>query len=733
MRAILFGLFLLPFSFATVSAQTQQTRFFIVTGRTTNDTLQPAINDLQGYIARTIPGAKTSLLNGETTVPVKGTVIVLVDEKDKGLNSLAKSYGVTRHLTEWNSFAIAGFRQKANPAHFIYFLQGADALGKQYAVYDLVERLLGVRYLLPDEELVPVHKKFKPAIINTGLQKPDYTWRGLYPWNYNYNERGLTTFCDINARFVNKDWAWYRKLGDWMIKNKQNAFLWFDDVFAHQNISGQFPDALTDYYASRGIKQVLGLGWASNEDLAVGGEWKRNYCLNAAGKSVEDASWKRSICPMVKEYFQLADTNFNKMKLTKPQNYLGALIGYGENTWAAYEKGVNCVLHTDTPSSSLMLRDLKYVAEKFKAVGLGDLPLGYVTSTHSIKKGNPFETDALLNNLPKNAIFSMHTYQQSSWRQFENLYKKMEERNKRENANLKAFQIGEVAFLCGADIPLVKPSILRRRSEHFTTLPKENTLGHLATLNTTQYSYGYNSYQMLRWQWHRDTKNWSETNLENFSAFFGRKTGEGLNEIFNRLACLEYVLPYTYLDSLVNTAPDLRPPAQWGRYNPKTHPADYGFLLWADVKEVAPLEDAEKSIAAILKVNETLNKSAGDQFSTQFYEPIRLTAHYYSIRVHTGKHHYYVNAARQLAKSKGWNSDVETLLLDAKKESEAALRHLVQYNKQLPSLLKLDEKNKKANERALNQDFVQNPTQEFFTKQIAMTESALKAKLVSNP
>lgn len=713
----------------SVNAQTKLNHFSIITGKEPNDTLQVAIKDLQSYLIKSVSGAKISLLKAGT--PFKGTVIVLVDEKDPALNQLTQSYGLKKLAKEWNSFKISSFVQKNNASVLVYFLQGTDAMGKQYAIYDLVERLLGVKYLRPDDEHIPLYVNFKPVAINTGLQKPDYKWRGLYPWNYNYNERGLTTFCDINARFVNQDWTWYRKLGDWMIKNKQNAFLWFDDVFAHENISGQFPDDLSNYYASRGIKQVLGLGWASNEDLPTGDDWKRKICVDDKGKSVEDAAWKRSICPQVEEYLKLADTNFAKMKLNKPENYLGALIGYGENTWASKESGVNCVHHTGTPSSKLMIRDLNYIAAKFKTAGINNLPLGFVTSTHSIKKGSPFETDDLINNLPKNTILSMHTYQQSGWKQFENLYKKIDERNKKENANIKAFHIAEVAFLCGADIPLVKPSILRRRSEHFNTLPKENTIGHLATLNTTQYLYWYNTYQILRWQWHKDEKKWNQDNLDNFSGFFGRKNGEKLNEVFNRLACLEYVLPYSSIDSLVNTNSDLRPPTQWSRYNQLTHPNDYGFLLWANVKDIKWLDDAEKNIASIQLENNELNRSANENYKSQFYAPIRLTTHYYAIRVQTGKYQYYLNAAQDLQKSKGWNAEVEKLLSFAKAASESANSNLEEYDKQLISLLGLKESNKKANAKDLNTDFVQNPKPEYFTKQLLLVENALKNKTFS--
>ena len=711
--------------------QSDKSAFTILCSPTITDTLNIPVSDLQSYITHAVPFSGVTLSKTDSKVKPVGHLIVMVDRNDATINQLCKQYKIGNPPTEWNSFRITSFVRKDDSVHNIYFLEGADSWGKQYAVYDFAERFLGVKYLKPETDYIRVQPDFSAQLINTEIQKPDYEWRGLYPWHYNYESRGLTTFCDINARFVNQDWKWFCQLGDWMVKNKQNAILWFDDVFSHENISGQFPDSLSDYYASRGIKQILGLGWASNEDLSTGGDWKRKICLDDKGKSVEDAAWKRSICPQSKAYFQLADINFANMKLDKPQNYIGALIGYGENTWASKEAGVNCVLHSGTPSSEMMLRDLNYVADKFKSVGLGDLPLGFVTSTHSIHAGNPFETDNLIDNIPPNAIFSMHTYQQSGWKQFQNLYSKIDQRNKAENTSIKAFQIAEAAFICGADIPLLKPSILRRRSEHFNTLPKENTLGHLATLNTTQYLYWYNTYQLLKWQWHKDETKWDEDNLENFTCLFGKGNGEKLNDIFNRLACLEYVLPYTSLDSLLNSVSDLRPPVQWGRYNQKTHPDNVGFLLWAEEKDIENLDDAEKSIAAIIQMNEELLMMPDTLYRLEFYPTVRLTANYYAIRVAMGKYSYYLNHALMIFKTKGWNDDVENQLNSAKTELNNASASLKEYNRLFLELLKLKEPLTPANKADIQRDFVFNPSHDFLNWKLAETETCIKNKIVN--
>lgn len=189
------GFVLLTFIFCnSLNAQTKSDQFSVVIGKTPNDTLQVAIKDLQRYITRTVPNAKVNILKMLANDQLKATVIVLIDEKNPALVQLAKSYGIKQRLKEWNSFKISSFKQRNNPSNLIYFLQGADEMGRQYAIYGLVERLLGVRYLRPEEEYIPVYLNFKPVGINTMLQKPDYKWRGLHLWNYNYNDVGLQHF-----------------------------------------------------------------------------------------------------------------------------------------------------------------------------------------------------------------------------------------------------------------------------------------------------------------------------------------------------------------------------------------------------------------------------------------------------------------------------------------------------------------------------------------------------------
>ena len=244
-------------------------------------------------------------------------------------------------------------------------------------------------------------------------------------------------------------------------------------------------------------------------------------------------------------------------------------------------------------------------------------------------------------------------------------------------------------------------SILRRRSEHFNTLPRENTIGHLATLNTTQYLYWYNTYQLMRWQWHKDDHCWDEDNLQNFTDIFGKSEAEKLNEIVNRLACLDYVLPYTAIDSLRANTPDLLPPPQWSRYNPKRHPKDFGFLLWADTDNMQALNDAERSIEEVFRLNGELSTMSNPLYLDEFEKTIRLTAHYYAIRVAVGKQRCYQQ---------------QGLLANAVAEQTKAIKNLDEYNQLFLSLLNLSQPLSRENIDDIQRDLVINPTETYLKR-----------------
>ncbi|MBC8040338.1 MAG: hypothetical protein H7Y06_07335 [Opitutaceae bacterium] len=678
------------------------------------ESLRIPLADLESYLARSVPGSETTVVNTAADIAPSGTVIVLVRPDDDATQKLRAAYPATPAPTDWNSFTLASHPLREDATRTIYFLEGADAAGRQYAVYDFIERFLGVRFLHPDFEHVPVHTAFVPAPINTGLQKPDFKWRGLYPWNYHYNARGLATFCDINARFVAGDWDWFRRLGDWMVKNKQNTFFWFDDVFGAQNLSARLPASVRDYYAQRGLRQVLGLGWAANEGRPRGGDWEKKICLDAAGVSVEKKPDRESICPEVPEYFELADKNLAELDL-KSASPLGVLIGYGETTWATHESGNGCALHAHTPTSQLMNRDVDSIAAKLRHAGAPDLPVGFVISSYSMFWDSPFKTGKIISHLPANGIVSMHTYQQDSWKNFTPVFDQIRRRNETENTDIKIFEIAEVSFLCNHDIPLLRPSILRRREAHFRSLPREDVIGHLTTLNTTQYLYWYLNYQMMRWQWHIDDQSWGETSSALFRDIFGPDNGAKFNDLLGRISCLDNVQPRAAAETLGRTSAEPKNPPQWARYNAKAHSPDFGFFLWRDIQDLDLLHDAEANIAACLALNDELAAMSDPLYRTHFRTTVALTAHYHALRVQAGKYAWHLARARSLSAGKDWSPEIAAQLTLARAALEKGLASLTAYH--APSA-----------PYTRDVDMVLNPKPDYFTTRIATLDAALRSQ-----
>jgi hypothetical protein len=119
------------------------------------------------------------------------------------------------------------------------------------------------------------------------------------------------------------------------------------------------------------------------------------------------------------------------------------------------------------------------------------------------------------------------------------VFEQVRQRNATQGTAIKTMPIAEVAFLCNYDIPLFRPSILRRREAHFRSIPADDAIGHLTTLNTTQYLYWLKSYQLMRWQWQQGTTSWGEEIAALGADLFGRANGRLFAELVGRYAALD--------------------------------------------------------------------------------------------------------------------------------------------------------------------------------------------------
>ncbi len=687
-------------------------RLTIVQGRRLGGGFKVAVRDLDRYLTRAGVRTDRRSVAGSGHLP-PGSLIIFLDAGDPDLVALHAAHRLSPLVGAAGSFAISTRERREAPGHRIYFLEGADALGEQYACYAFLERFAGIRFLHPDFEHVPKYQG-DAGPIDTRPVEPAFAHRGLYPWNYNYDSRGLNTFCDINARFVARDWAWFARLGDWLIKNKQDTLFWFDDVFDDAPLSARFPASLRTYWRDRGLRQVLGLGWGSNEGRPRGGRWEGLTCVDARGDSIEDAEWRKAVCPEVPEYRALADANVARVDVSAPEA-IGALIGYGENTWAAHQTS-KCVRHATVRAETLMLRDLERVRVQMTDRGAGNLPLGFVVSTHSAQDDSPFSSGGVIEALPRNGFVSLHVYQQDVWTNFADIFAKIRARNEREAAEVKALPIAEVAFLCNYDIPLFRPSILRRREAHIRSVPRQDALGHLTTLNTTQYLYWLNAYALMRWQWDISGASWGDEISALGVDLFGGTNGALFVDLVARFASLDLMTPASERTALLASSDDLTRIPAWTRYSPQHHADDFGFFLWARGQGSEALLDAGRNATECLRLNDVLRSSAGSLYRAQFYDTFALTAHYHALRIHLGKADLALTS--ELCGDDRCAREVRSAIADL----EQAKAALAAYDRHLARVVDVSTPTAVA---SLKQDFVLNPSVAFIDSHISRLSKSL--------
>ncbi|MES3022460.1 MAG: hypothetical protein V4857_12845 [Pseudomonadota bacterium] len=678
------------------------------------------IKDLKKYLALAglAPAVKT--MSSARSLP-QGTLVVLLDRSDPLLAHLRGRYPANAQPTGRESFSIFSYDRIGQPGSVVHFLEAADGLGEQFCCYEFLEQYAGTRFLHPDFEHTP-KLTVAPKRINIAAVEPGFTHRGIYPWNYNYDRRGLTTFCDINARFEAQDWAWFARLGDWLVKNKQNTIFWFDDVFDGSALSTRFPESLKKHWRERGLRQVLGMGWAANEGRPRGGKWEALTCLDEHGRSAENADWRKAVCPQVDEYFALADKNIAELDFKSP-DAIGALIGYGENTWAAHQTGSKCVRHASIASDTLMVRDLHYVSKKIKEAGAPDLPVGFVISTHSAAKDSPFIIGNIIKSLPANGMVSVHTYQQDDWTHFSDIFANIRQRNIKENTRIKVVQIAEIAFLCNYDIPLFRPAILRRREAHMRSLPREDTVGHLVTLNTTQYLYWLKSYQLMRWQWRIEDMSWGEDLTALGGHLFGGENRGAFGELMARFTALDLMQPQRAMDALMGSTTQLQRLPAWTRYTPKFHSDEFGFFLWAKGQTPEALDDAEQNVDACLKLNEQLAAAGGELYRNQFFDTLALTAHYHAIRIYAGKADNALTAARACEEWSACTGQLQQAL----KEIQRMKAAVQSYDGHLSKLVK-NATSHEVTRKSVIADFVRNPSTAFLDERSGLIMNAIKNK-----
>jgi len=577
--------------------------------------------------------------------------------------------------TQWNTFHIFSLPRDSSPFDRTIFLEGADLQGRQYACYEFMESTLGIRFLNPDFDFYPIVKGNAMTLTEVPIHSPDFHWRGLQVWHYNYDRRGTDTFCNINKHVVDGNWEWFRRLARWMIANKQNLIQWYDETMCYDPISVHLPKEIIQYIRMRGIHRLLGIGWPANEGMPA--DWrtdKEHICIKPDGECVDadPQSWMRCPCQATSDYWKLAEKNMAAFNFNDP-DIIGAVINYGETT-RMQKEDIGCARHTKSGWEYIQ-DDYQFFTNHLKTVGREDLPVGFVVMNHG-GSDTPLFNPKLLDSLNKNGIHLAWTYGVFGWENHKPLFKWVDEQNKN-GGNHKIIELAEVCFICATDIPIFKPSMLRRRERHFNDLDRTHILGHLTNCNTTQYLVWLKQLQMMRWQWHFDkNRTWQDEFRDLINHLCGKDAGGKLAEVVDRICCLEYLIPYD--------PAAIREPAPQTEHLPKWVPwvlgkeyAQIGYPLWAFCKDFALLQNARESLTAAHRLLDQIAQKPNQVASQYFTDILRLTLSYFEVRIEMGLAAWHIEEAK---KSDTWNSDVTENITTALEAYQAAIKALTAYD-----------------------------------------------------
>lgn len=324
---------------------------------------------------------------------------------------------------------------------FVMLVEADDRMGLQYGCYDLAERVLGVRYLSPYFEHVPRRDRVDFPLLDV-VEKPQIGWRGVYPWAYSYNKRGAGGFADIGDRFREQDADWFKRYADWLIKHRINYFFWYDDIYNWDPISQKLPEEVRRHNAMRGLKLLLGVGWACNESTPRGPKWDAGLCVDKDGELISGPYYYHP-CAASDTYWELARMTLDKTDFSYEQ-IIGVVIGYGE-TGRAGNGNCGCVRCSDIPGDEKYIRDLEFVRKYLAEKGQSDIPVGFLEAEWG-GPGAPL-VEKMMPRMPADTVMAFNPYRATYWNHFEHWYKAIRKANA-DGKRMKIFQGAEVNFLC---------------------------------------------------------------------------------------------------------------------------------------------------------------------------------------------------------------------------------------------------------------------------------------------
>ena len=622
-----------------------------------NDSADPAVRltarGVARYFRSVCPTTKASAITrSDYLTEARKNHLILIGRAGAGNGLLDETLAQLK--LEGRSAGPEGYSLRVLPSpfatgRFVVLIEADDKLGLQYGCYDLVKRVLGVRYLSPYFEHVPRRDRLDFAPLDI-LEKPQVPRRGVYPWAYHYNNRGAGGFADIGDRFRERDADWFKRYADWLIKHRQNFYCWYDDLYNWDPISQKLPADVRRHNATRGLKLLLGVGWACNEGTPRGGKWDAGLCIDKDGQLISGPYYYHP-CPAAATYWELARMTLDKIDFSYEQ-IIGVVIGYGENGRAG-RGNCGCIHCSDIPGDEKFMRDLRFVREYLADKGHAEIPVGFLEAEWG-GPGAPL-VPKLIPQLPDNALLAFNPYRATYWNHFEHWYDAVRKANSG-GKGITIYQAAEVNFLCCQDVPLFRPSGFVLKHQHFSTLPRQDVAGVFAGHNTSQYLNWVHHSVLFEWSWRFDPdRHWCESIRELMSDVFGAECGRLTTRAIDKLICLEYAEPYQ---------PWSKRTEKLAIFDPWSYRSYAGFLApnwdkWTDESLLAVLDQRWELYAQLIDLAASIQddvaqarRAATDQqglFDREVAHVLEYTAEYIRSHLRAAQANLAAMQARRLA------------------------------------------------------------------------------------
>lgn len=463
-----------------------------------------------------------------------------------------------------NGFRIKIIKDPYKKQDKIIFLEGEDILGIQYAVYEFIERFLGVRYLSPYFEYIPQKEKVDIPEMEV-IEQPDFPIRRIWVWNF-----GGEKWWDFENKRVkgeiNRNWKekendpelWFgngllgdvemmKKVASWAIKNKQNTIIWGHESSLHL-YPPLIPQEYAEYEGERGLKTFAFIcpgsnhlpQWLYNNDR----HFLSNCCQKYEGELLEILDKEgsvvnegRALCIKTNAYWEKMDEylDWYEKDFNSCRNIIGYVAFFGEGCNNNLLERWECFRCDDMEHYEKWIDTIRGIKNRLRARKKNSL-VGLVVFEISSVVSKRWWHEEFLKKLPFEDIFiEVRPIADWTWESFGVYWEMIDKINREKGKRLFIIKEAENIYMCKGDLPLISPNYWVSREHDFRRLRQDEiTLGHCVNYYTSHYLEWFKNYYTIKNQW-KFTGKWEDFIIREGDYVFGEGVGEDIVKIYQNL------------------------------------------------------------------------------------------------------------------------------------------------------------------------------------------------------